>query len=556
MEDPDLDISPEEVEETDTFLEEVLEDVEGAIGSFFRGIFGKRKNNDEIWEGEEGGEEGDGEPVINGRLFGQNYQEIKASCLESGELFTDPKFTADDTSLFFSKPLSMNIEWKRPNEFVEDPQLFVDGADRFDINQGRLGDCWLLAAMANLSMNHKIFHKVLPPEQSFEEDYAGIFLFKFWQYGEWVEVVVDDYLPTVDGELVYIHSHSHNEFWSALMEKAYAKLHGTYENLKGGTSCEAMVDFSGGCSEIYELQEKAPQGLYHVMLKAHQRKSLNGCSIKPDPEVFEAKTDSGLIRGHAYSVTKVLKAKIETERVSGVIPLVRVRNPWGNATEWKGTWADGGNEWAFIPEEQQLEMGINFDKDGEWWMSYKDFQANFDQLELCNLSPDSLTDPEDEDVSWCVSSFPGAWVDGESAGGCRNFLESFVTNPQFRVTLVDVDEEDDDDLCTLLVSLTQKGRRALKDQGLGMLTIGFVVYQLKTDVQQEAERLGEDFFKYNLSAARSKSFINLREVTARFKLPPGTYVVVPSTYKPSIAGEFLLRLFTEKDASCHQHTDC
>lgn len=38
----------------------------------------------------------------------------------------------------------------------------------------------------------------------------------------------------------------------------------------------------------------------------------------------------GLVRGHAYSVTKVVKARIETPRVSGEIPLVRVRNPWGN----------------------------------------------------------------------------------------------------------------------------------------------------------------------------------------------------------------------------------
>ena len=33
--------------------------------------------------------------------------------------------------------------------------------------------------------------------------------------------------------------------------------------------------------------------------------------------------------------------------------------------------ADGSDEWMFIAKEDQEEMGINFDKDGEWWMSYK-----------------------------------------------------------------------------------------------------------------------------------------------------------------------------------------
>lgn len=55
------------------------------------------------------------------------------------------------------------------------------------------------------------------------------------------------------------------------------------------------------------------------------------------------------------------------------------------------------------------------------------------------------------------------------------------------------------------------------------------------------------FFKYNASVARSPSFINLREVSCRFKLPPGTYCVVPSTFDPNEEGEFLLRVFTEHE---------
>ena len=46
--------------------------------------------------------------------------------------------------------------------------------------------------------------------------------------------------------------------------------------------------------------------------------------------------------------------------------------------------------------------------------------------------------------------------------------------------------------------------------------------------------------------ARSRNFINLREVTMRFRFPPGTYVVVPSTIAPGEEGQFLLRIFAEK----------
>jgi hypothetical protein len=61
--------------------------------------------------------------------------------------------------------------------------------------------------------------QVVPIDQSMTKDYAGIFHFRFWLYGEWVEVVVDDLLPFYpDGRLVFSSNKLEpNEFWAPLM---------------------------------------------------------------------------------------------------------------------------------------------------------------------------------------------------------------------------------------------------------------------------------------------------------------------------------------------------
>ncbi|XP_009889433.1 PREDICTED: calpain-9 isoform X2 [Charadrius vociferus] len=440
---------------------------------------------------------------------GKTYEELKQDCLRRGVLFEDPDFPACNSSLFFSEKPPVPFIWKRPGDIVKEPKFILGGATRTDICQGDLGDCWLLAAIASLTLNEKTLARVVPLDQNFGPDYAGIFHFQFWQHNEWLDVVIDDQLPTFKDRLVFLHSAERNEFWSALLEKAYAKLNGSYEALKGGSTIEAMEDFTGGVGEMYEVK-KAPDNFYEILEKALRRCSMVGCSIDTSSAAeTEAKTPFGLIKGHAYSVTGIDEVNYRGLQVQ----LIRIRNPWGQV-EWNGPWSDK--------------------------MKFEDFKVHFDKVEICNLTPDALEDSAAH--KWEVTIHQGSWVRGSTAGGCRNFLETFWTNPQIKLHLTEKDDGQDD--CTFIAALMQKDRRKLKKLGAEMLTIGYSIYESPG----RDGHLGKDFFRYHPSKARSKTYINLREVSNRFKLPPGDYILVPTTFEPHQEADFCLRIFSEKKA--------
>ncbi|MBN3324043.1 CAN9 protein, partial [Atractosteus spatula] len=469
------------------------------------------------------------------QLDGRSFEELRRECLQKKRLFEDPDFPACDSSIYYSESVPINFSWKRPGELAQDPKFILGGATRTDICQGELGDCWLLAAIASLTLNEQTLARVVPPDQDFDQNYAGIFHFQFWKHNEWIDVVIDDRLPAVRNRLVFLHSAENNEFWSALLEKAYAKLYGSYEALKGGSTVEAMEDFTGGVGEMYDTK-KAPDNLYQIIQKALDRGSMLGCSINISSSAeSEARTTTGLVKGHAYSITGLDEVNYRGRKVK----LIRVRNPWGQV-EWNGPWSDNSREWSAVDREEKKRLNQNALDDGEFWMEFEDFKTNYDQIEICNLSPDALTD--DTARSWVVTLFEGSWVRGSTAGGCRNFIDTFWTNPQFKVTLTDADD-DDDDVCTFIVALMQKNRRQLRKEGLDLETIGFTIYE----APEGEDQASKDFFRYNPSKARSKTYINLREVSERFTLPPGQYIIVPTIFQPHKEADFLL-VFSEKKA--------
>uniref|UniRef100_A0A7N6A5C7 Calpain-2 catalytic subunit n=1 Tax=Anabas testudineus TaxID=64144 RepID=A0A7N6A5C7_ANATE len=458
------------------------------------------------------------------KYLNQDYEVLRQRCFESGQLFQDETFPALPSSLGFKELGSASyktrgVTWKRPT----------------------VSDCWLLAAIASLTLNQEVLTRVVPHGQSFKKgEYAGIFHFQFWQFGEWVDVVIDDRLPVKDGELMFVHSAEGSEFWSALLEKAYAKLNGCYEALSGGSTTEGFEDFTGGIAEVHELRQPSPH-LFHVIEKALCRGSLMGCSIDITSSAeSEAITSQKLVKGHAYSVTGVAE-------VSGLEKLIRIRNPWGQV-EWTGAWSDNSMQWRYVSDEDRERLSHR-SEDGEFWMSFSDFLRQYSRLEICNLTPDALTD--DSLSKWALSKFEGNWRRGSTAGGCRNYPNTFWMNPQFVIKLDEEDDDPDDGEagCTFVVGLIQKNRRRLRKMGEDMHTIGFAIYEVRTEVHgQRNVHLNKNFFLSSASTARSETFINLREVSSRFCLPPGEYLIVPSTFEPQKDGDFCVRVFSEKQA--------
>ena len=92
--------------------------------------------------------------IKDGKLYGQDFDKIKVnvitkipffkqivsqtSCLNGGTLFKDDHFPPLPRSLYYSRDpsgVSSYVTWLRPSEICQEPELFVDGADRHDINQ-------------------------------------------------------------------------------------------------------------------------------------------------------------------------------------------------------------------------------------------------------------------------------------------------------------------------------------------------------------------------------------------------------------------------------------
>ena len=455
------------------------------------------------------------QPVLNNGLFcGQDYKKLNKHHRDEKTLFQDPIFRPNRTILCRDDK-KKNVIWKRPKDIITSPEFITQSATRFDVNQGHAGDCWFLSAISSLTDHKDILENVVDTNQTTnpnDDNYTGIFHFKFWQYGMWIDIVIDDYLPTIGGRLIYVKSTDKNEFWIALLEKAYAKLYGTYESIGGGNAIEAIEDMTGGCGIELKLSTTKKEDLINII----QKSSFVCCATD-----YRSKT-TGLVSSHVYSVTGLYGLTNGTT-------LICVRNPWGKH-EWTGDWSDKSRLWDTLSNDEIVKHVIR--DDGEFFMSIEDFMENYSHIQCCNVTTCTK--------KWKEFTKHGTWIKGKNAIGHLN-NNSFHMNPQY---VLDVPTDD-----TVVISLLQQWTRLSKYHHKKHTNfIGYKVYKIKRRV--EKVRLGKELT--DLNPVYTTIYIDSRSNTNILHLKKGCYVIIPSTFYPNKEGDYSLRVFSKLDITLHE----
>ncbi len=367
-----------------------------------------------------------------------------------------------------TSPDPHDVRWLRPAEITKEysecnkhevEPLFMDkeGVNANDVEQGKLPDCWFVSAlsalaangesmiMSNLdrgllgslslpetvitkSMQTTLYNSVFSPLFHFYVT-KGMYVLRFMVDYQWRYVITDDKLPC-DSSGVPLYAKdkqkldpqaSVKEFWVSLIEKAYAKLHGSYYYLTGGYIHEGLSDLTGLTPVRMELKKINPANeptrdavdTFWNKLVSMAGHFTMGCSASGETEGAIRGIDNmptGLISGHAYAILDAFQIEKKKPRegrteTKGKSRLIRLRNPWGH-DEWTGHWADDSPEIrdnqsvieAYYNKATHEEVLTEFkvkvakherwkaagEEDGTFLMCYRDWRTYFTTMFVCN----------------------------------------------------------------------------------------------------------------------------------------------------------------------------
>ncbi|CAG0923408.1 unnamed protein product, partial [Notodromas monacha] len=303
------------------------------------------------------------------------------------------------------------------------------------------------------------------------DDYDGSITFYLWLHGSWTPVLIDDRLPYLNydsggGRLLFSSGTDPDEFWLPLLEKAFAKVYGSYEALEGAQEIDVLVELTGGIamkSQLGEILSSSDSNAERDFFKRNYMWFLHGALLICHRDRGGKRIENGLIDKCSYTVTNM--AYVSTRGSKEPFRLLRIKAPWNTSMEWDGRWRDTDEQsWSMVSDETKARIGYEkHPTDGEFWMCCSDFCEEFSAI--------------------TISLEPGEWK-GKSAAGYKfkeNKIFPCFGNPQFLLTVTEADDDDEEGNSTLMIGLMQKRR---KDNIVKYFNAAFYVYKLKAKSAQ------------------------------------------------------------------------
>ena len=282
-------------------------------------------------------------------------------------------------------PLDMsNVIWLRAAEIFNFQQynIFVNDISVDDVRQGYLGNCYLMSSLAAMTNIPQLICQLF---RSFQLSKNGCYEIGLNIEGEWEIVLLDDYFPCSKKTRVPIFAKPNGpELWVMLLEKAWAKINGGYLNITGGYASEVLSTFTSFPIETFDLNIKDIDLIWNEFTKAFKEGHIITCCSKFDNEIEKY----GLVSGHTFTVTNLVEGYVSKKYTR----LIRLRNPWGYK-EWIGDWSDHSKLWT-EEAKKELNINLNIEDDGEFFMSFEDFFKFFLVVDVCRV-----TNPQ------CVKSY-------------------------------------------------------------------------------------------------------------------------------------------------------
>ena len=179
--------------------------------------------------------------------FEKEAKEYKSILLEykrTGKQFVDknfhPSLKIKERKIYIDDSLN---SWKRVDEICKAPLFKRDLIKSVFVNQGELGDCYFLSALSRIAEQYSLIptlfdrdtpNLVLGREPNSINIKSGAVVIYFYCFGRKTPVLIDTLLPMKYGQLRFSHPSDNSKSpWFCLVEKAFAKLYGSYSEIRG-----------------------------------------------------------------------------------------------------------------------------------------------------------------------------------------------------------------------------------------------------------------------------------------------------------------------------------